>query len=52
MTSKEKAAIIEEAKKHEPDIWSDEYFPYWEKVYTQFDNRNQEDKNHEEKRKI
>jgi len=27
MTPKEKAAIIEEAKKHEPDIWSDEYFP-------------------------
>lgn len=38
MTPKEKAAIIEEAKKHEPDIWSDEYFPYWEKVYAQFED--------------
>ena len=37
MTAEEKAAIIEEAKKHEPDIWSDEYFPYWEKVYAQFE---------------
>lgn len=42
MTPKEKAAIIEEAKKHEPDIWSDEYFPYWEKVYAQFEE--EEDK--------
>ena len=42
MTPKEKAAIIEEAKKHEPDIWSDEYFPYWEKVYSQFEE--EEDK--------
>ena len=38
MTSKEKAAIIEEAKKHEPDIWSGEYFPYWEKVCAQFED--------------
>ena len=38
MPSKEKAGIIEEAKKHEPDIWSDEYFPYWEKVCAQFED--------------
>lgn len=43
MTPQEKAAIIEEAKKHEPDIWSDEYFPYWEKVYAQFEESEEKD---------
>ncbi len=43
MTPKEKAAIIEEAKKHEPDIWSDEYFPYWEKVYAQFEESEEKE---------
>ena len=43
MTPTEKAAIIEEAKKHEPDIWSDEYFPYWEKVYAQFEESEEKE---------
>ena len=26
-----------EAEKIQPDIWSDEYFPYWEKFYERFE---------------
>lgn len=38
MTEEEKRAIVEEAEKNQPDIWSDEYFPYWEKVCAQFED--------------
>ena len=38
MTEEEKRAIVEEAEKKQPDIWSDEYFPYWEKVCAQFED--------------
>ena len=43
MTEEEKRAIVEEAEKNQPDIWSDEYFPYWEKVCAQFEDVVKED---------
>lgn len=30
-------AAIEEAEKNQPDIWADEYFPYWDAFYSQFE---------------
>ncbi|MBR4590441.1 MAG: hypothetical protein IKO36_07280 [Bacteroidaceae bacterium] len=41
MTPQERIRIREiasaEAEKNQPDIWSDEYFPYWEEFYDQFE---------------
>ena len=41
MTIKERIRVrreaMREAEKTQPDIWSDEYFPYWEKFCEQFE---------------
>lgn len=33
---------MKKAEENQPDIWSDEYFPYWDRFYAQYGRKQNE----------